>query len=106
MNEQRKPSHHLDSVADFYSGRSRDESDRLMRALENWDYDQYRPLSVVDPQLYASLCEQIGSQVEILVGRASVKVGGRHRHIELTWNGDAEDLIEVVLEGAKLVSGD
>lgn len=104
MNEKELPQEHLDSIADFYSGRNRDESDRLMRALESWDYDRYRPLQSVDPELYELIVNQIGSRLEIDLGSASVRLGGRDRHIELTWNGEAEDLIDLVLEGAKLIS--
>ncbi len=74
-----------------------------MGALENWDYDSYRPLRIQDPELYRLICAQLGFQIEILLGKVSVRLGRGHRQIEVTWNGDEEDLVDLVLEAARLV---
>jgi hypothetical protein len=103
MEDDSPAADRLDSIADFYEG-ARDESDRLMRALESWDYDQYRHLRLHDPELYRLICHQVGEEIEILLGKGSVRLGHHQRQIELTWNGDAEDLVDLVLEGARFVT--
>jgi hypothetical protein len=61
-------------------------------------------LQARDPELYGLICIQVGSEIDILLGEGSVKVGRNDRHLVLTWNGDDEDLLDLVLEGAKLIA--
>jgi hypothetical protein len=71
-----------------------------LNALLKWDYDDYKPLQARDPELYRLICAQIGFELDILIAEGSVKLGLGERRIV----GDDEDLLDVVLEGAKLLS--
>lgn len=93
----------FDSLGDFYGPEVAEGSDPLLNALMKWDYDDYQPLQARDPELYRLICEQIGFELDILTAEGSVKLGLGDRRIVVTWNGDDEDLFDVVLEGAKLL---
>jgi hypothetical protein len=94
----------FDTIADFYGKDAGSETDRMIRALESWDHNSYTPLQARDPQLYALICAQVGDTIDILLGQGTVKLGNGRRQIELTWNGDDEDLLDLVLEGAQLIN--
>ena len=94
----------FDSLGDFYGPEVTAHSDPLMNALLKWDHDDYRPLQESDPELYRLICDQIGLELDIIVGEGSVKLGLNQRHVVVTWNGDDEDLFDVVLEGARLLT--
>jgi hypothetical protein len=96
----------FDSIADFYGQEVQKGSDPLQHALQTWDHNEYLPLRSRDPELYGLICNQVGSEIDILVGDGSVKLGTNNRYITLTWNGDDEDLFDLVLEGAALISGE
>lgn len=104
MEERRPDPDHLDSIADLYGQWAGQASDALLRALEIWDHDEYRPLKLIDPDLYWLICMQLGFEAEILLGTRTVKLGQRGRFIELTWNGDDEDLVDLVLQSARLIA--
>lgn len=104
MDEDPKPAGHFDSVADFYNKQA--QAAPMIDALLSWDQDEFQPLQVRDPVLYGLICGQLGYQIEILLGKGTVKLGLDRRRITLTWNGDSEDLLDLVLEGAPLISGD
>lgn len=104
MEETSPAADHLDSIADFYDKNASRGSDPLMHALESWDYDKYRPLRFHDPELYRLICAQLGFEVEILLGKATVRLASGHTQIEVTWNGDEEDLVDLALESARLVA--
>lgn len=93
----------FDSIADFYGS---SPTDPLQDALQTWDHNEYVPLQVRDPELYGLIQNQLDTDVDILVGEGSVKLGKNSRYITLTWNGDDEDLFDLVLEGANLISGE
>lgn len=95
----------FDSVADFYEKGVTPKSDPLAHSLLRWDENEYRPLQAGDPKLYLLICSQLGYEVDILLGAACVKLRHAGREIVLTWNGDDEDLVDLVLEGAPLLSG-
>lgn len=44
------------------------------------------------------------ARADILLGNGTVKLGRRGRFIELTWNGDDEDLVDLVLQSAGLMA--
>lgn len=94
----------MDSIADLYHHRAREASDAMLRGLEIWDHDEYRPLKLTDPELYGLICRQLGFEADILLGNGTVKLGRRGRLIELTWNGDDEDLVDLVLQSADLIA--
>ncbi len=94
----------LDSISDFYGEGGAGGTDPLQDALQTWDHNQYLPLESRDPELYGLICRQVGDEIEILVGEGSVKLGRNRRYITLTWNGDDEDLLDLVLEGAELIA--
>ena len=75
----------------------------MQDALRTWDHNEYQPLQNRDPELYGLICNQLDFPIDILIGEGSVKLGRNDRHIVLTWNGDDEDLLDLVLEGAKLI---
>ncbi len=102
MHEDPQASDRFDSIGDFY-GKEVAASDPLQHALQRWDHNEYHPLQSRDPELYGLICNQLGFEIDILIGDGSVKLGRNHRHIVLTWNGDDEDLFDLVLEGARLV---
>lgn len=104
MDEDPKPAGHFDSVADFYDKQAQGEP--LINSLLSWDQDEFQPLQLCDPELYGLICGQLGYEIEILLGKGTVKLGLERRLITLTWNGDSEDLLDLVLEGAPLVSGE
>lgn len=104
MGDNPKPAGQFDSVADFYAEQA--ESEPLINALLIWDQDEFRPLQVQDPELYGLICRQLGYEIDILLGKGTVKLGLDRRRITLTWNGDEEDLLDLVLEGAPLISED
>jgi hypothetical protein len=104
MEERRPGPDHLDSIADFYGQGPDHASDPLLSALEIWDHCEYRPLKLTDPELYRLICEQLGFEADILLGNGTVKLGQRGRLIELTWNGDDEDLVDLVLQSAGLIA--
>ncbi|HEX2052892.1 MAG TPA: hypothetical protein VHJ78_04075 [Actinomycetota bacterium] len=95
----------FDTVDDWYGKAPGTGSDQMISALQAWDEAQYVPLRVSDPELYELIVNQLGVPIEILLGNGTVKLGLRHRYVELTWNGDEEDLLDLVLEGAELLSG-
>ncbi|MEX2587378.1 MAG: hypothetical protein WD602_05210 [Actinomycetota bacterium] len=95
----------FNSISDFYGKKVGRESDPLQDALHSWDLDEYQPLRERDIELYLLICNQLGFELDILLGAGCVKLQHNHRHIVLTWNGDDEDLLDLVLEGASLVSG-
>lgn len=95
----------FDSIADWYGKGPDGGAQNMASALQAWDEAEYVPLQISDPELYQLITSQLGVEIEILLGKHTVKVGLRHRQIELTWNGDEEDLLDVVLEGAQLLSG-
>lgn len=103
MDEDPKPAGHFDSVEDFYDKQG--ESEPLINALLTWDQDEFEPLQLRDPELYGLICRQLGYELDILLGKGTVKLGLDRRRITLTWNGDEEDLLDLVLEGAQLISG-
>jgi hypothetical protein len=105
VHETADPPERFNSIADFYSSEVTAEADPLQHALRTWDHNEYQPLQNRDPELYGLICIQVGSEVEILIGEGSVKLGRNGRHIVLTWNGDDEDLLDLVLEGARLIAG-
>lgn len=104
MEERRPDPDHLDSIADLYRPGTGEASDPLLSRLETWDHDQYRPLKLTDPELYGLICLQLGFEADILLGTGTVKLGRRGRFIELTWNGDDEDLLDLVLHSASLIA--
>jgi hypothetical protein len=104
MKERPPDPDHLDSIADLYREAAGQASDPLLSALETWDHEKYRPLKLTDPELYRLICKQLGFEAEILLGNGTVKLGQRGRHIEITWNGDDEDLLDLVLECAGLIA--
>lgn len=93
----------VDSISDLYRPPAGEASDPLLEALAVWDHNTYRSLQQTDPELYRLICTQIGFEPDILLGSGTVKLGGGGRHIELTWNGDDEDLVDLVLESARLI---
>ena len=95
---------HVDSIADLYRPGAGEASDPLLDALQIWDHDEYRPLKLVDAELYRLICLQLGFEADILLGNGTVKLGQRNRFIELTWNGDDEDLVDLVLQSARLIA--
>jgi hypothetical protein len=94
----------FDAIGDFYGKKVQKGTDPLQHALRTWDHNEYHPLQSRDPELYGLICNQVGADMDILIGEGSVKLGRNHRHIVLTWNGDDEDLFDLVLEGAALIS--
>lgn len=104
MEDESATPDRLDSIADFYGRAKSGGGDRLMNALQTWDHAEYLPLRAADPELYGLICNQVGYEIDILLGEGSVKLVVKHREIELTWNGDEEDLLDLVLEGAALVT--
>lgn len=104
MEERRPDPDHLDSIADLYNHDADQASDALLRGLEIWDHDEYRSLKLADPDLYWLICMQLGFEAEILLGSGTVKLGQRGRFIEITWNGDDEDLVDLVLQSARLIA--
>jgi hypothetical protein len=104
MEERRPGPDHLDSIADMYGQGSGEASDPLLSALEIWDNNEYWPLKLTDPELYRLISAQLGFEAEILLGNGTVKLGQRGRFIELTWNGDDEDLADLVLQSAGLIA--
>lgn len=94
----------FDSIGDFYGERVSESTDPLQDSLQRWDHNQYLPLQSRDPELYRLICNQVGFEIEILLGDGSVRLGTGPRKIELTWNGDDEDLLDLVLEGARLLA--
>src|SRR5262245_18272324 len=103
--EEREPGpDHLDSIADLYRPGEGQASDPLLNALKIWDHDEYRSLKLADPELYRLICVQLGFEADILLGNGTVKLGQRGRFIELTWNGDDEDLVDLVLQSAGLIA--
>ncbi len=94
----------FDSIGDFYGEGKSEGSDSLQHALQKWDHNEYHPLQSRDPELYGLICNQIGYEIDILIGDGSVKLGRNHRRMVLTWNGDDEDLFDLVLEGVRLIS--
>ena len=105
MDEDPEAVDRFDSMADFYGKGVGKESDPLQHALQRWDLDEYHPLKARDPELYGLICNQVGFEIDILLGAGCVKLGLEQRRIVLTWNGDDEDLLDLVLEGAALISG-
>ncbi len=103
MEERRPSSDHLDLIADLYRPGAGEASDPLLSALEIWDHDEYRPLKLTDPELYRLICMQLGFEAEILLGNGTVKLGRRGHFIEVTWNDDDEDLVDLVLQSAGLI---
>lgn len=104
MQEDPEPhSGRFDEIADFYGPAAGSPSDPLHRALETWDHNEYRTLQEHDPELYGLLCRQIGHPIDIHLGSGSVRVGLGGRLIDLTWNGDDEDLLDLVLEAARMI---
>lgn len=95
---------HWDSIADFYGQGAGQASDPLLSALRIWDHDEYRPLRLTDPDLYWLICKQLGFEAEILLGNGTVKLGRGGRFIEVTWNSDDEDLVDLVLQSAGLIA--
>ncbi len=104
MEERRPGSDHLDLITDLYRPGAGEASDPLLSALEIWDHDEYRPLKLTDPELYRLICMQLGFEAEILLGNGTVKLGRRGHFIEVTWNGDDEDLVDLVLQSAGLIA--
>lgn len=104
MEERQPDPDHLDSIADLYLPGTGEPSDPLLSALEIWDHEEYRPLKLTDPELYRLICGQLGFEADILLGKGTVKLGRRRRFIELTWNGDDEDLVDLVLQSAGLIA--
>lgn len=104
MEERRPDLDHLDSIADLYRQGAGEASDALLSGLEIWDHDEYRPLKLSDPDLYWLICMQLGFEAEILLGSGTVKLGQGGRFIEITWNGDDEDLVDLVLQSARLIA--
>lgn len=104
MEERRPGPDHLDSITDLYGQGAGQASDPLLSALEIWDHDEYRPLKLTDPDLYRLICKQLGFEAEILLGNGTVKLGQGGRFIEVTWNGDDEDLVDLVLQSAGLIA--
>lgn len=93
----------FDSVADFYDKEVSPGSDPLAHALLRWDENEYQSLQERDIELYLLICHQLGFEPDVYLGRGTVKlVHGPHR-LELTWNGDDEDLLDLVLEGAEIL---
>lgn len=110
MSDDPRGPDRFDAIEDFYGKQVQKGTDPLQHALQTWDHNEYLPLQSRDPELYGLICNQLGTDpgadLEILVGEGSVKLGRNHRHIVLTWNGDDEDLFDLVLEGAALLSGE
>ncbi len=104
MRNENPEAGHFNSIADFYGADVTSKTDPLQNALQTWDHNEYVPLQSRDPELYGLICIQVGSDLDILIGDGSVKLGRNNRHITLTWNGDDEDLLDLVLEGAELIS--
>lgn len=105
MEERPSDADHVDRIADLYRPDAGQPSDPLLNALQNWDHGKYRSLKLTDPELYRLICNQLGFEADILLGNATVKLGKGGRFIEITWNGDDEDLLDLVLECARLISG-
>ena len=94
----------FDAIADFYGKEVQKGTDPMQDALRTWDHNEYHPLQSRDPELYGLICNQLDYEFDILVGIGSVKLGRNNRYIVLTWNGDDEDLFDLVLEGSKLLA--
>lgn len=103
MNDDRKEPDRFNAIADFYGKEVKKGTDPMQHALQTWDHNEYLPLQNRDPELYGLICRQVDFPIQILIGEGSVKLGRDDRHIVLTWNGDDEDLLDLVLEGAKLI---
>ncbi len=54
--------------------------------------------------MYRLVCIQLGFDADILLGNGTVKLGRWGRFIELTWNGDDEDLVDLVLLSGPLIA--
>ena len=104
MEEKRPGSDHLDLIADLYRPGAGEASEPLLSALEIWDHDEYRQLKLTDPELSRLIGMQLGFQAESLLGNGTVKLGRRGHVIEVTWNGDGEDLVDLVLQSAGLIA--
>ena len=104
MDEDPGASDRFDLLGDFYGPDEIRGFDPHQNALLRWDHNVFQPLQERDPELYRLICDQIGLELDIIVGEGSVKLGWNQRHIVVTWNGDDEDLFDVVLEGVKLLS--
>lgn len=104
MPEDPEVPNRFDAIDDFYGNEVKKGTDPMQDALRTWDHNEYSPLQDRDPELYGLICRQVDFPIDILVGHGSVKLGRNGRHIVLTWNGDDEDLLDLVLEGAKLIA--
>lgn len=105
MEDDPQASDRFDSVEDFYGKDAGENADPLAHALKKWDEHSYQPLKQRDIELYLLICNQIGFEPEILLGQGTVLLRHGPRRLELTWNGDDEDLLDLVLEGAALLDG-
>jgi hypothetical protein len=103
MNDDPPAPARFDAIDDFYGSEVKKGTDPMQDALRTWDHNEYQPLQDRDPELYGLICNQVDFPIDILIGEGSVKLGRNDRHIVLTWNGDDEDLLDLVLEGAKLI---
>lgn len=104
MEERQPRPEHVDSIADLYRPAGGQASDPMLSALHVWDHDAYRPLALTDPELHRLICSQLGFGADILLGKDTVKLGRQGRFIELTWNGDDEDLVDLVLQSGPLIA--
>ncbi len=105
MEDDPEVTDRFDSVADFYGKKVSKTSDPLVHALKTWDEDEYLPLQDHDPELYELICNQVGREITILLGAGCVQLKHGDHQVVLTWNGDDEDLLDLVLEGSAIISG-
>ncbi|MEX2587373.1 MAG: hypothetical protein WD602_05185 [Actinomycetota bacterium] len=80
-----------------------ESTDTIQRSLYSWDHAEYLTLQERDLELYRLICDQVGRELDILIGHGSVKLGYGPCRIELTWNGDDEDLVDLVLDGVEML---
>ncbi|MGQ0679257.1 MAG: hypothetical protein ACT4OM_06335 [Actinomycetota bacterium] len=100
MPQEPRPVERINSLSDFYEP----DPPPLIKSLEAWDHNWFVPLAEADPALYRLICNQIGDDFDILIGQGCVKLGRRLRQITMTWNGDEEDLLDLLLDGSKIIA--
>ncbi|MBW3591730.1 MAG: hypothetical protein KY393_07790 [Actinobacteria bacterium] len=106
MEDDPEVTDRFDSVADFYGKNVSKQSDPLVHALKTWDEDEYLPLQDHDPELYGLICSQVGLEIGIFLGDGCVQLKHGDHQVVLTWNGDDEDLLDLVLEGSAIICGE
>lgn len=106
MEDDPEVTDRFDSVADFYGKKVSKKSDPLVHALKTWDEDKFRSLRDHDPELHGLICNQVGLEIDIFLGDGCVQLKHGDRQAVLTWNGDDEDLFDLVLDGSAIIGGE